>query len=359
MKPTKNKVFCRDCNRPKMLFPSEEKALNFIKFNSEEIAEESEKVPVRAYFCDFCNGWHVTSSETYSWKGKSKAEQLIEKSNLKADKNVLAQATGQLRRIEELLAKGNQLNIKGECKALINYIQKNAEVLSHFPQTKDITARLTRCVEVYSEYESLKKTIGYETESLIKKAEAAYALEKYDEVLELILKISPLINKLKIEPNAIPAQVEDLGNRFRILKAASKEAEKRKEANELLIKFEAEIIKANEAFEKGAWISAKDNFEHAQRHYHRIINKGLETLSIDPEIDHKIEVCKLYIGISNISAKLEAADRLLAKNPTDGTARYFIEDAQKTLIEICNIEGENAIKLDLLDKLEVLAKRPK
>lgn len=133
MKPTKNKVFCRDCNRTKMLFPSEEKALNFIKFNSEEIAEESEKVPVRAYFCDFCNGWHVTSSETYSWKGKSKAEQLIEKSNLKADKNVLAQATGQLRRIEELLAKGNQLNIKGECKALINYIQKKCRSAKSFP----------------------------------------------------------------------------------------------------------------------------------------------------------------------------------------------------------------------------------
>ena len=36
MKPKKNRIFCRDCNKYKTLFESESKADNFIKFNHEE-----------------------------------------------------------------------------------------------------------------------------------------------------------------------------------------------------------------------------------------------------------------------------------------------------------------------------------
>jgi len=61
MKPTKNKVFCKDCERTKMLFETEKKAENFIKFNHEEIEAESGYSPIRSYFCIFCGGWHITS----------------------------------------------------------------------------------------------------------------------------------------------------------------------------------------------------------------------------------------------------------------------------------------------------------
>ena len=44
-----------------MLFESEQKAANFIRFNQEEIALSSKKVPLRTYYCSFCCGWHVTS----------------------------------------------------------------------------------------------------------------------------------------------------------------------------------------------------------------------------------------------------------------------------------------------------------
>ena len=63
MKPTKNRVFCNSCHRVKMLFSSQEKADNFIKFNAENIAEENEEIPVRSYFCPVCGGWHVTHKE--------------------------------------------------------------------------------------------------------------------------------------------------------------------------------------------------------------------------------------------------------------------------------------------------------
>lgn len=63
MKPTKNVIFCPDCQRRKMLFESEAKALNFIKFNGEEIEELNGRAPIRAYYCEACAGWHLTSKE--------------------------------------------------------------------------------------------------------------------------------------------------------------------------------------------------------------------------------------------------------------------------------------------------------
>lgn len=62
MKPTKNKIFCVACKRPKMLFESQAKADNFILYNKEEIEEENGKAPVRSYYCRLCGGWHVTSN---------------------------------------------------------------------------------------------------------------------------------------------------------------------------------------------------------------------------------------------------------------------------------------------------------
>lgn len=68
MKPVKNRVYCYDCGRNKMLFESEKKALNFIKFNGDNIEEESGKKPLRAYFCQSCCGWHITSKGDKTYK---------------------------------------------------------------------------------------------------------------------------------------------------------------------------------------------------------------------------------------------------------------------------------------------------
>lgn len=61
MKPIKNRIYCAQCLRPKMLFESKVKAQNFIKFNADEIMEETGLAPIRAYYCSACCGWHVTS----------------------------------------------------------------------------------------------------------------------------------------------------------------------------------------------------------------------------------------------------------------------------------------------------------
>lgn len=70
MKPIKNRVFCKVCNRSKMLFNSKKEALRFIEFNASEIKEQNGFAPTRAYYCVLCGGWHVTSQS----RGLAKAK---------------------------------------------------------------------------------------------------------------------------------------------------------------------------------------------------------------------------------------------------------------------------------------------
>lgn len=70
MKP-KHRIMCPDCGREKILFESESKANNFIKFNSAEIGNS-----LRSYYCPACCGWHV-SSKQYSPKYDGRTDKLI------------------------------------------------------------------------------------------------------------------------------------------------------------------------------------------------------------------------------------------------------------------------------------------
>ena len=57
-KPRRNRVMCPDCGRAKMLFESESKAENFIKWNGDDIDTHGDGL--RAYYCPACCGWHIT-----------------------------------------------------------------------------------------------------------------------------------------------------------------------------------------------------------------------------------------------------------------------------------------------------------
>ena len=59
MKP-KHRVYCPGAGRPKMLFESEAKAKRCIEFNKDE--PEFTGRTLRAYHCDCCGGWHITSA---------------------------------------------------------------------------------------------------------------------------------------------------------------------------------------------------------------------------------------------------------------------------------------------------------
>ena len=73
----KNRIMCPDCGRSKILFDSEAKANNFIKYNAENL-ENGDKL--RAYYCPACCGWHVTHQE-YHPNMDGKTEQLINEYN--------------------------------------------------------------------------------------------------------------------------------------------------------------------------------------------------------------------------------------------------------------------------------------
>ena len=57
----KHRVYCPAANRQKLLFETERKALNFIRYNGDVIEKESGYRPIRAYYCTCCGGYHTTS----------------------------------------------------------------------------------------------------------------------------------------------------------------------------------------------------------------------------------------------------------------------------------------------------------
>lgn len=63
MKPnSRNRIICPDCGRSKMLFETESKAKNFIKFNGEDILKDNQTIDdLRVYYCPSCCGYHISS----------------------------------------------------------------------------------------------------------------------------------------------------------------------------------------------------------------------------------------------------------------------------------------------------------
>lgn len=99
MKPNRSKVYCVDAGRSKILFETEKKAINFIKFNAEEIRSESGFSPTRAYFCISCGGYHVTSKRDDSYFKTRDREILQVLDSYKTQKNIKAEA--HLKRMEQ------------------------------------------------------------------------------------------------------------------------------------------------------------------------------------------------------------------------------------------------------------------
>lgn len=119
MKPTKNRVFCPECRRKKMLFETEKKALLFMRYNNEEISQESDTIPQRAYYCMACGGWHLTHLSD-PLDGPSRTEEaiaaynteIIEKRKIKSEKTqkkvaIFELLTKQTKRLDELVQNGN------------------------------------------------------------------------------------------------------------------------------------------------------------------------------------------------------------------------------------------------------------
>lgn len=143
MKPTKNKVFCKNCDRTKMLFETERKADNFIKFNSDEILEETGYSPQRSYFCLFCGGWHVTSLKEKF--GLSKKEQLFEAIQQQQQKKVNQKEL----KIKESIHNENQEKLDNIRKDLENQIKEMGALQKEIFLNENISS-LKKQIELFN-----------------------------------------------------------------------------------------------------------------------------------------------------------------------------------------------------------------
>jgi len=124
MSKPQNRIMCPDCGKQKMLFESEAKANNFIKWNKDEI-ENGDKL--RAYYCPACCGWHI-SHQKFHKDMEGRTDKLIEAYN--NQKKTHNEYDYQL--IDKLYNKLKELNLKSrkQVNSLLN--QKEYSNYSQF-----------------------------------------------------------------------------------------------------------------------------------------------------------------------------------------------------------------------------------
>lgn len=167
MKPTRNNVYCPECGRTKMLFDEETKAMNFIRFNSEEMQRERGVAPTRAYFCIACCGWHVTSSEyrhkvsrseiviRQYRKAEHQQEEYAKRARTQRHKTAdypqlpdrfLAKAQKKVCSYEKRLKKGENLELLAQsCLDLVRRLETCASTVKQYVKYHNMKMRLVEC----------------------------------------------------------------------------------------------------------------------------------------------------------------------------------------------------------------------
>ena len=237
MKPTRNRVYCLDCKGTKILFATEAKANNFIRFNADEIMEETGKAPIRAYYCESCAGWHVTSN---SKKAYYIEKQYKETFNWEECKKKLTESIGNLRSaylrrnymdcykyIEEAYTefeKAERANIdSSKYKENVDYLQKVANGL--YKICPGYNSKLNSCIETldklianlrhaahssildFTVCEKMLNDINIEVKNAIRFGASEKRLEMYRKVYAKYS--SPQKIKLKIERKELYQKVVD------------------------------------------------------------------------------------------------------------------------------------------------------
>lgn len=103
MSKPKNRIFCPDCGKQKMLFESESKANSFIKWNKDSLINGDK---LRAYYCPACCGWHI-SHQKYHKDMDERTDKLIEYYNKAKTKIIFPRMDEIINEIYQELVKSN------------------------------------------------------------------------------------------------------------------------------------------------------------------------------------------------------------------------------------------------------------
>ena len=138
MRPIRNHIYCHGCRKPKMFFAEQNNADNFIKFNAEDILEETGKAPVRSYYCYFCCGWHVTSNpstekaERIDKIEQRKINELFDAKKSKEEiEKINATISDKLLTVESSLIHGDYDTCEmviAECQAAVDGVKSNYSI---------------------------------------------------------------------------------------------------------------------------------------------------------------------------------------------------------------------------------------
>lgn len=210
MKPNKSRIYCHDCSRRKILFDSQSKADNFIKFNGEEIEAESGHAPSRSYYCCSCNGWHVTSKKEYDDTLPSLTDKVLTAyrkritgpvPNAKATlKNVDNKAL--LKDADDIMTTVKKLIKAEEYEESASLLQKTDHIFRSIPDTDDIVkykqSLQLRYKKLLSKIDSklLDKFVvtksgiyNSDIESKLKDIDVQYDMGNYKVANELLLEV--------------------------------------------------------------------------------------------------------------------------------------------------------------------------
>ena len=165
MKPIRNKIFCYGCRKHKMIFETQAKADNFIRYNSEGILEENGKAPVRSYYCEMCGGYHVTSnpSSEIGERLNQRDRQLIH--NLTAYKNEIEEVKALSASLSKRLVQIKSLLFFGkvnEAEDLLDICSLDIEEIGshHLKGSGKLTTQRGRVEKMYELLASVKNVLN-------------------------------------------------------------------------------------------------------------------------------------------------------------------------------------------------------
>lgn len=209
MRPTRSRKYCRDCGFRKIHFKTEEKALSFIRFNQREIQEQRGYSLVRAYYCQVCGCWHVTSHvdppvESFTQKVvKAYAEQktliystpremglsVVDDKDLKkiVDRNL-----GKPKATTKQQVPDKQERLLKKQRRWLTSVDKNlADYECRFREWKETADLIQKC-------ETMKRTLtSYPTLPCNKQMIDSF-IERLDHIIETYNIASDLINKVTL-----------------------------------------------------------------------------------------------------------------------------------------------------------------